>query len=268
MPTIESWEILWGVEALTVDNATSDSLLYEQNFHAMKLHTTDRLMTRAELEATPEWADILAQAKPYTVFYQQPTIGGNLTMAITAVTPDLVNRLVGILGTLGIDVKALRDADAVLQQKQGDLTTLTTTEKSNLVAAINEVKSTVGAIDLTALIDDENVATDTVFSSQETLARISAALDDLINGAPGTRDTLKEISDAIDGNSDVITTINTALQSAVRFDIAQNKTEVEKAQARANVGAASEADLTQLAANVGNIAELAATAYTNPRDGV
>ena len=47
--------------------------------------------------------------------------------------------------------------------------------------------------------------------SADVTAEISAAINGLINGAPGTYDTLKEIADYIASHEDVVTSINAAI---------------------------------------------------------
>lgn len=274
--SIYSWRVLYDHEATTVDNVTCTTPLYDQNWHAMLLKT-DRVMTQAELEATPEWSNVLAEAEAHTIYVQQ--IYGVENMAITAVTPELVALIKSILGTVGIDVKSLKEADALLQQKQGDLSLLSTTEKSNLVAAINELK---GVSDTLAdnqssftEIDDSVTDTDSTWSSSKISTQIQAGIDGLIDGAPGTLDTLKELATALQNSPDSIADINTILAKAVRVDIVQNFTVAEKAQGRGNIDAASTGevqavadDVTQLASNVGDILSLTVADYTNARDGV
>ena len=189
-------------------------------------------------------------------------------MAIPAVTPDLIARLNDIMSTMGADVKSLNEASATLAAKQGDLSLLTTAEKSNLVGAINEVKALVDGIDLASLIDDTATSGTKTWSSSKIVTEIQAAVDGIIDGAPGALDTINELAAALQDNPDIISTITTALGKTVRVDVAQTFTDAEKAQGRSNIGAASEADLTQLAANVGDVSNLSLTTYTNARDGV
>jgi len=259
---IFSWTSLYNIEATTVDNVTSDSELYTQDHHALQL-TTDRVMTQAELEQTSEWSELVATLQPYTILTQ---IIGDIPMAITAITPDLIARLISLFGKIGLDVKGLQDAQSTLESNQGDIATLSTTDKTSVVNAINEVKAQVNNIDLTALLDDSSVAADKGWSSQKIVAEMQAKFDSIIAGAPGTLDTLNEIAAVLQNNPDILTTIQAALAKAVRVDIEQTFTTVEKVQGRANIGAASEADLTQLAANVGPIDTLTDAAYTGPRD--
>ena len=49
----------------------------------------------------------------------------------------------------------------------------------------------------------------------EVTTAISTAIDELISGAPGTYDTLKEIADYITSNQDVVAALNSAISSKV-----------------------------------------------------
>lgn len=141
-------------------------------------------------------------------------------------------------GTVGADVNALRDADAVLEANQGDLATLSTTHKATLVGALNELKT----------------ASDNVITETDVSTLISTAIDGLINGAPGTYDTLKEIADYIASDQTAAAAIAADLAKRVRVDAPQSFSEVEKTQGRDNIGAASDADLTTLENGVGDYA--------------
>lgn len=107
----------------------------------------------------------------------------------------------------------------------GDKTTLTTTAKNNIVAAINEL---VGAI------------------TAEAGARATALADGLlalenkiIGGASSTLDTFGEIQAWINANVSAIQ----AISDRVRIDGAQNLSSEQKATARSNIDAASVAEL-------------------------
>ena len=139
---------------------------------------------------------------------------------------------------VGTQLKAIRTLT-------GLLTSLTTTEKTNLVAAINEVNAkTAGA---GAQIDDETARASTVYSSSKVVQAISDARaslkTEILGGAGATVDTLKEIADLL-SSSDIsddnaIAALTTALGNRVRFDAAQTLTAGEKAQANDNMGSVS-----------------------------
>ena len=90
----------------------------------------------------------------------------------------------------------------------------------------------------------------------------------MVDGAPDALNTLKELATALNNAPNAVQNILDILGKVVRVDQAQAFSVAEKAQGRSNIGAASDADLTQLASNVGDIGSLALTDYTDYRDGV
>lgn len=135
---------------------------------------------------------------------------------------------------VGTQIKGLRTL-------MGLLSNLTTTDKTNLIAAINEVNAkTAGA---GAQIDDVTARTTTVYSSSRTEARITEATaalkSDILGGAGPTVDTLKEIADILASSGSDVAALTTALSKRVRFDAAQTLTAPEKVQANANIGSVS-----------------------------
>ena len=104
--------------------------------------------------------------------------------------------------TIGTDVKQI-------YANIGDLSALTTAQKTSLVLALNELKAALGNIDLTKLIDDSKTATNLTWSSTQITTAINNAVTALVNGAPEALDTLKELSDAITTNQDAISALQT-----------------------------------------------------------
>lgn len=189
-------------------------------------------------------------------------------MAIPAVTPDLIARLQLLFREIGLDQKLQSAAIDAVSGKIGALAGLTTTEKSTVVGALNELAGRIQTLEQASIIDDTSTDTDTTWSSTKITAAIAAGVAQVIDGAPEALNTLKELAEALNNSPDVIDDITTMLGKAVRVDVAQTFSVAEKAQGRTNIGAASDADLTQLAANVGNIGNLALIDYTDYRDGV
>ncbi|WP_431484194.1 hypothetical protein [Pseudomonas solani] len=142
-------------------------------------------------------------------------------------------RLIALAQAVGADIKNLRDT-------RGDLTSLSTTAKGNLVAAINEVVALVGAggvqIDDAAGNGDTGVtwSADKIFDSIE-LAK-AAVKSDLIGGASAALDTFKELQDALGNDPTFAATISTALTKRVRIDAVQTFTTAERLQACQNIG--------------------------------
>lgn len=127
-------------------------------------------------------------------------------------------------------LKQVRDDWAA---KVGVLAALTTTSKSDIVSAINEVNAKTGN---TLLIDDASTSTTTAWSSSKTNSEIANQIAGLINGAGADDDTLAELA----GKVAALAQADAGLVSAAgaqAFDTAQ------KLQARTNISAASAEDL-------------------------
>ena len=116
---------------------------------------------------------------------------------------------------------------------QGSLTTLTTTNKTSLVAALNELKT---AIANASNINDTATNTSATWSSQKINTTINNAVTALVNGAGTTLDTLKELSDALGNDANFAATIAAQMGKRVRVDAAQTFTVTEQAQGCANLG--------------------------------
>ena len=189
---------------------------------------------------------------------------------------------------LELRIKQLAEAIAAdiktLYAKDGSLTGLTTTDKTSLVNAINEVKSLIasgGGGDMLAsnnLSELVNMATARtnldVRSSAQVTSEITSAIAAItlaslgglsqaqvdariqtivVDAAPAALDTLKEFADALGNDANFSATITTALGNRVRYDAAQTLTVPQRAQACANIG-------------VGNPDRNFVTDYTTVRD--
>ena len=146
----------------------------------------------------------------------------------------LSERIKAVVQAIGADIKALKIAN-------GDLTSLTTTNKTNLVAAINELKALTGQPQ-GAQIDDAagNGATTVVWSADKVFDTIEAAKlavkNELTDGAGTALDTLKELAAALGDNPNFAAEIATALSKRVRVDADQVFTALEKKQGCENLG--------------------------------
>jgi hypothetical protein len=69
-----------------------------------------------------------------------------------------------------------------------------------------------------------------------TTAFVKAAIDALVNAAPGTLDTLKELADAIGDDANFAGTVTAALANRLRVDAAQALTTTQKTQGQSNLG--------------------------------
>ena len=120
-----------------------------------------------------------------------------------------------------------------LTTNQGTLTELTTTDKTSLVKAINELKS---SITNATSINDTSTSTSATWSSDKINTSINNAVSALVNGAGTTLDTLKELAAALGNDANFATTIATQMGKRVRVDAAQTFTVAEQAQGCANLG--------------------------------
>lgn len=171
---------------------------------------------------------------------------------------SLSSQIASLATTVGADVKGILASI-------GTLSELTTTQKANLVVALNELKAGLTGLEseLGAQINDEATASTTTWSSQKINTAISTAVSDLINGAPGTLDTLKELADAITENQGAIEAMQTIAAGHVKYDGAQSLTNEQKDQARRNIGAASQSDLSAVSSTASAAQSAAATNATN-----
>ena len=162
-------------------------------------------------------------------------------------------KIAALITAVGGDVKALTT-------KIGDTTSLTTTAKANLVAAINEVQAAVATLQAgsTTINDaagngDVNVTWSADKIHDEIVARVQAAKNDLLGGAGAALDTLKELADALNNDASYATNIAAMLTKRLAVDAVQTFTNAEKIQARGNIGAAADTELQQLKTDLGNV---------------
>jgi capsid protein len=131
-----------------------------------------------------------------------------------------------------------------VKSRTGVLGDLSTTDKSSLVAAINELKAAV----LTA-IDDETARTTTTYSSTKIVSLLDVLKTEILGGADPAYDTLVELQRALQDDQSGIAALTAAIDKRVRFDAAQTLSDAEKSQARANIGAVAAADIGDTATN-------------------
>lgn len=167
----------------------------------------------------------------------------------------------------GQECKSLR---TLLNGNAATLNALTTTNKTSLVAAINEVRAStaaaVGINDATtsttttwssskiasyggggggSSIDDTGVGTSTVWSSSKTNDSINA----VIGTAPTALNTLGKVATALGNDAAYATTTTAALGNRLRVDAAQSFNSGQQTQGRTNIGAAGSTDMGDPAAN-------------------
>ena len=127
-----------------------------------------------------------------------------------------------------------------VRAKAGNLANLTTTDKSNLVAAINELKAAVSA---STVIDDAQAALTSTYSSSKIVSLLDALKSEILGGADAAYDTLLEIQQVLQSGTSGLEALLAAINQRVRFDAAQSLTVAEQSQARSNIGAVASSDV-------------------------
>lgn len=159
-------------------------------------------------------------------------------------------RVIALAQAIGADVKTLTT-------NQGSLTALTTTAKTNLVAAVNELVSLAGT---KAVINDDatNGATSVTWSADKIYDAIEAAkaavTNSLTNGAAAALDTLNELAAALGDDPNFATTMTAALGGKQPLDATLT--------ALAGVSVAADSLLYATAADAFATTPLTATART------
>lgn len=140
---------------------------------------------------------------------------------------------VGTLASLSTSAKtSLVAAVNELDAEHGTLSSLTTTAKTSLAAAINEVNGKQFA----AVVNDAVTNTTNPWSGSKTNTAISSAVSGLVASSPAALDTLKELATALGDDPSFASTMSAALGNRVRVDAAQSFTGPQQAQGRSNIG--------------------------------
>lgn len=123
----------------------------------------------------------------------------------------------------------LANSIVTVNGRVGSLTALTSTDKTSLVSALNELKGIVSGMGAGVAIDDGATSASSVWSSTKTQTQINAAITALISGAPGAQDTLAELAAQI-------TALAAADGSLLSFGGAQALTAPQQLQGCTNLG--------------------------------
>ena len=142
-------------------------------------------------------------------------------------------RITDLATRVATEIKSVK---TLVNGNAADLSALTTTQKTSLVAAINELKNAVDNAGSSITISDSTSSTTQVWSSSKIASEIQAAKDALTNGAAAALDTLAELASALGNDASFASTVTTALGYRLRFDAAQTLTSGQKTQACANLG--------------------------------
>jgi hypothetical protein len=150
-------------------------------------------------------------------------------------------RLAQLAAAIGADIKSIIE-------NAGDLSQLSTTDRTSLVAAINEIRA--AQANATG-IDDDNMSSTSTYSSERITTLINSSIQAIIGASPGALDTLQELAAALGNDENFAANLVVTLSEKVGVN-AQTFTAPQQAQARTNIGAASSADLTALTNAVGD----------------
>jgi hypothetical protein len=141
-------------------------------------------------------------------------------------------RILALATAMGTDIKTLNVS-------QGNLSALSTTAKTSLVLAINELVTLNASA---ARINDAlgAGATTVTWSADKIFASIEAAkvavTNSLVNGAAAALDTLSELAAALNNDPSFAANIATQMGNRVRFDAAQTMSVAQQLQACINIG--------------------------------
>ena len=133
----------------------------------------------------------------------------------------------------------LKQVNNTLKGNQGDLTKLSTADKTSLVNALNELKIT---IDNKSSINDSQATTANTWSATKISTEITKAINTLINGADSSSDDFKDVADKIAA----LIQADNGLVSAIQ---AQPFTTSQKLQARSNIDVYSKAEIGDIDTN-------------------
>lgn len=163
---------------------------------------------------------------------------------------SLQTRISDLITAIGTDYKQLRTW--ITGSAGGDLTGLNTTNKSSLLAAINEIQSgqaggspdpastTVAGIVELATLAEVTTGTDTTRAvTPEGVRQERIALKSEILGAgiPAALDTLDELANALGDDANFASTVTTALGERLRVDVNnQGLTGTQQTNGQTNLG--------------------------------
>lgn len=156
---------------------------------------------------------------------------------------SLVQQVINLAQVIKTDINGIRT-------DLGNKANLTTTDKTSLVNALNEVLGKVNN-----LIDDTAGAgiTDKVWSADKTVAYVQQVKSQILGGTiPEASDSLLELLTLINDDQNELNTIFLALDKRVSVDSIQTFSEAQQLQARQNIGAASDAEFQQFKIEVGD----------------
>lgn len=141
----------------------------------------------------------------------------------------LEQRVLVLAQAIGNDIKLLRIAD-------GTLTSLSTTNKTSLVAAINEIFTIASNAGIAINDSAPSTSTTVAYSPAKITALIATAVSGVLGGASAAYDTLLEIQNELIGDDTAIANLLSAVGNRIAFDAPQTLTTAQKLTACTNLG--------------------------------
>lgn len=184
---------------------------------------------------------------------------------------NLVTQITKLAQRAAMEDKAVRALAVATDGKIGDITTLNTTTKTSVVAALNSLKTAIDAIEPSnvtgATINDTMIATDTdsdknTWSIAMISAQIKTAIDQLVGGAPAALDTLNELATKLASDESIATALATTVAAKANAADVYAKTETFT-KTEVNSAIADATATLATAASVTTVATAAATAQSD-----
>ena len=175
----------------------------------------------------------------------------------------LNENLKSFAAALGNDYKALKSSISATDNKIGTLAGLETTNKGDIVTAMNELKESIVDVQGKAITEEavdvklsakqdkltpgsgitltgNTISASVDLSALATIAsvddKIKVAVSKLIDGADATLDTFKEVQDMIRSDQTVASALAKTVGKKVDYANAQTLTAAQKLQACTNIG--------------------------------
>lgn len=171
--------------------------------------------------------------------------------ATDIVSPDgasltLIDVVMDLADRIGLQLTLRNDAVAISQAAQGDLNDLTTTERTTLVAALNEM--VVALVALRGTVTANTAALARRATSDQIVTAIASLRTEIRNGALADSDSFFDIAEQIDALD--IGATQALMAQLVRYE-PQSLAPEARTRARLNMGAASAEELTAVDAKIG-----------------
>ena len=140
--------------------------------------------------------------------------------------PTQQQRITELAQAIASDIKELKAS-------QGLLSNLSTANKTSLIEAINELKTSIAN---TTDINDASTSASATWSSDKINTSINNAVSALVNGSGSALDTLKELADALGNDANFAATLAEQMGKRVRVDESQMFSANERLMACINIG--------------------------------